>query len=130
MKTNELVQMVSGKELTVAIPISLDNVVGKSPTVGITHVFEGFDWDSGTVFLVPDKQLTLDFGARKQIYKEEILSTKRLMDSGRGVIYKNSWNRNFEKLKSKVEDMNMDNLSERQLEDILKIIKQTEETEG
>ena len=41
-------------EITVAIPVVRLNAIGPRASVTVEHVYQGFDWDSNTLFIQPD----------------------------------------------------------------------------
>lgn len=46
-------------EIQVCIKIDAVNEVGGTPNVNIKSAFQGVDWDSGRILLVPEEDLTL-----------------------------------------------------------------------
>jgi hypothetical protein len=61
MKVKELIEELSfqNPEDSVVIVIDRDNNIigGHSPSVEVKNVWRGFDWDMGTVLIVPESKL-------------------------------------------------------------------------
>ena len=58
------------EDLEVVIKVIRVGAVGRTPTIPITNVFKGFDWDRGSVILSCDSELReIDLDEVKQLRK-------------------------------------------------------------
>lgn len=75
----ELIERGHGNNVVRVPVIPPGTPIGPSPTVEITEVASGFDWDAKTVFLHPEKELFTDIDS---LYKQA-----RVLHSVRNAIY-------------------------------------------
>ncbi|QYC52434.1 hypothetical protein [Salmonella phage SSBI34] len=85
MKVNDLIELLwtCDPDADVVIPVEVGHItIGALPTVGVEGVSNGFDWDSGKVFLKvsDDKRLTT---MSREEYSEHI-RYKQLVSGLRG----------------------------------------------
>lgn len=80
MKVNELITTLSllPGDKVVVIPVVTRGHLGASASVGIECVMQGFDWDSGRVFLHPVEDLT-------DVSPEEVTAIVKSLQQGQSI---------------------------------------------